>query len=215
MQKYPIIIGILEFRERGFSYTTVQKRWNVGASTVRRTVCRFEELGMSLNELKALSPEKVQALFYPEEAIRRKEVPLPDYQKCYDRLHKKGSKVNLTFLWYEYKEQHPDGYQLTQFCEYYNRFVEEHYGTQKVVRDHRFQPKNDHRFQPVQMSSNSTNIQNAVDSIFVSLSYLRQYGSVAEVHLSDYLVLSSVRLACKVEAIGSVEKTVQYALRKN
>ena len=132
MQKYPIIIGILEFRERGFSYTTVQKRWNVGASTVRRTVCRFEELGMSLNELKALSPEKVQALFYPEEAIRRKEVPLPDYQKCYDRLHKKGSKGNLTFLWYEYKEQHPDGYQLTQFCEYYNRFVEEHYGTQKV-----------------------------------------------------------------------------------
>ena len=85
----------------------------------------------------------------------------------------------------------------------------------EVVRDHRFQPKNDHRFQPVQMSSNSTNIQNAVDSIFVSLSYLRQYGSVAEVHLSDYLVLSSVRLACKVEAIGSVEKTVQYALRKN
>ena len=85
----------------------------------------------------------------------------------------------------------------------------------KGVRDHRFQPKNDHRFQPVQMSSNSTNIQNAVDSIFVSLSYLRQYGSVAEVHLSDYLVLSSVRLACKVEAIGSVEKTVQYALRKN
>ena len=84
-----------------------------------------------------------------------------------------------------------------------------------IVRDHRFQPKNDHRFQPVQMSSNSTNIQNAVDSIFVSLSYLRQYGSVAEVHLSDYLVLSSVRLACKVEAIGSVEKTVQYALRKN
>ena len=83
------------------------------------------------------------------------------------------------------------------------------------VRDHRFQPENDHRFQPVQMSSNSTNIQNAVDSIFVSLSYLRQYGSVAEVHLSDYLVLSSVRLACKVEAIGSVEKTVQYALRKN
>ena len=85
----------------------------------------------------------------------------------------------------------------------------------EFVRDHRFQPENDHRFQPVQMSSNSTNIQNAVDSIFVSLSYLRQYGSVAEVHLSDYLVLSSVRLACKVEAIGSVEKTVQYALRKN
>lgn len=84
-----------------------------------------------------------------------------------------------------------------------------------LVRDHRFQPENDHRFQPVQMSSNLTNIQNAVDSIFVSLSYLRQYGSVAEVHLSDYLVLSSVRLACKVEAIGSVEKTVQYALRKN
>lgn len=132
MQKYPIIIGILEFRSRGLSYSTIQKRWNVGASTVRRTVCRFEELGMSLEELKAHDPAEVQELFYPSEEARRKDAPLPDFQKCFDRIHQKGSKANLTFLWYEYKEQYPDGYQLTQFCEYYRRFVEQSYGSESV-----------------------------------------------------------------------------------
>lgn len=132
MKEYPIIVGILEFREKGFSYETIQRRWKIGASTVRKTVCRFEELGMSLEEIKSRSPEEVQELFYPKDALRRKSVPLPDFQECFDRLHEKGSKVNLTFLWYEYKEKHPDGYQLTQFCEYYNRFVEKCYGHDDV-----------------------------------------------------------------------------------
>ena len=132
MQDYPIIIGILEFLEKGLSFKTTINRWHVGVSTINRTVCRFRELGMSLKELKSLPPEKVQELFYPKEEIRKKKVPLPDFQKCYDRLHEKDSKVNLSFLWYEYKEQHPEGYQPSQFYEYYNRFLKENYGTEHV-----------------------------------------------------------------------------------
>jgi transposase len=30
--------------------------------------------------------------------------------------------LTLTQLWLEYKEKHPDGYQYTQFCEYYHRW---------------------------------------------------------------------------------------------
>ena len=44
-----------------------------------------------------------------------------------------GSRTNLTFLWIDYKKEHPDGYQLTQFTEYYNRYVKENYGDDDVT----------------------------------------------------------------------------------
>jgi transposase len=43
--------------------------------------------------------------------------PQPDCNYIYHELKKKG--VTLLLLWQEYKEQHPDGYQQTQFCEIY------------------------------------------------------------------------------------------------
>jgi transposase len=43
-----------------------------------------------------------------------------------DELHRELRKkgVTLQLLWQEYKEQYPDGYQYTQFCEHYRRWVE-------------------------------------------------------------------------------------------
>lgn len=46
----------------------------------------------------------------------------------YDRIHDKYSKVNLSFCWFEYKQENPDGYGQSQFCELYNWFVEKNFG---------------------------------------------------------------------------------------
>jgi transposase len=45
--------------------------------------------------------------------------PLPPIDYLVRELRKKH--VTLALLWAEYKEAHPDGYQYTQFCEYYRR----------------------------------------------------------------------------------------------
>jgi transposase len=45
----------------------------------------------------------------------------------YRELRRKG--VTLTLLWQEYKAVYPDGYQFTQFCEHYKRWL----GTQELV----------------------------------------------------------------------------------
>ena len=128
MKDYNTIVGVLEFREKGFSFRTIQKRFQIGMGTIERTIKVFDDSGLTLDELKAKDPKDVEDLFYPQNQIRRKKVPLPDFAECYDRIHAPGSKVNITFLWYEYKEEHPDGYQLTQFTEHYNRYVKDHYG---------------------------------------------------------------------------------------
>lgn len=46
---------------------------------------------------------------------------MPDWADVHQELKRKG--VTLTLLWDEYKRDHPDGYQYTQFCEYYRRFA--------------------------------------------------------------------------------------------
>ena len=80
-----------------------------------------------------MDPDKVRKMFYPPDQMRRKITQLPDYQKVFDRLNAKDSRANLFFLWKEYKQQNPDGYQYTQYNEYYNRFVKEHYGSLDVT----------------------------------------------------------------------------------
>lgn len=72
---------------------------------------RYKQLGISLDDLKQMEPAKVEATFYPQENIRCKDISQPDFQKYYDRMMQKGNKVNLFYLWLEYKQEHPDGYQ--------------------------------------------------------------------------------------------------------
>ncbi len=117
MKDYNTIIGILKFRQKGFSFRTIQKRFQIGMGTITRTEKVFKNTGLSLEDLKAMDPTAVEELFYPQEKVRRKKVALPDFGEYYRRIHAPGSKVNITFLWYEYKEENPDGYQLTQFTE--------------------------------------------------------------------------------------------------
>ena len=54
-----------------------------------------------------MEPAQVEMMFYPPENLQRKTIPLPDFQTYYDRIHAKGSKVNVAFCWLEYKEDNP------------------------------------------------------------------------------------------------------------
>ena len=62
MQKYSTIIGVIELRQSGVGYRTTKKRYNIGNSTVTLIMNRFHELGLSLEELKAMPPKKSRKL---------------------------------------------------------------------------------------------------------------------------------------------------------
>ena len=86
---------------------------------------RFNESGRDYETLKQMSAEEVENLIYPPENIRRKDVSvMPDYQAVYERLSKPGSKANLFYLWLKYKKECPSGYQYTQYCHYFKKFIE-------------------------------------------------------------------------------------------
>ena len=71
-----------------------------------------------------MPPNEVEELFYLSKNLQRKEFQLPDFQYYYGRIPANGSKVNISYCGLEYKEQNPDGYEKSQFYEYFNRFVE-------------------------------------------------------------------------------------------
>ena len=68
----------------------------------------------------------------PENLRRKDDSVMPDYQAVYERLTMPGSKANLFYLWLKYKKDCPSGYQYTQYCLYFKRFVEKHYGSEAV-----------------------------------------------------------------------------------
>src|SRR3990172_5152051 len=71
--------------------------------------------------------------------------PLPNFDYLYREI-KAHKKFNLTLdlLWREYKEQHPEGYQYSQFCQLYRRsrdkldycIPQDHRGGEKIFVDY-------------------------------------------------------------------------------
>ena len=109
MQDYNTIIGVIQMRQNDCSFSVIQKRYHIGSGTTQRILSRFEASGLTVEELRQMEPHTVEELFYPPEQVRRKDIPLPDFQYYYDRIHAKGSKINIAYCWIEYKTEHPDG----------------------------------------------------------------------------------------------------------
>ena len=128
MQDYNTIIGVIVMRQNGCSFSVIQSRYHIGSGTAQRILDRFKDSGFTLKELKAMEPQQVEEVIYPPANLQRKDTPMPDFQYYYDRIHAKGSRINIAYCWLEYKQEHPDGYEQSQFYEYYNRFVEQNFG---------------------------------------------------------------------------------------
>ena len=71
MQDYSTIFGIIDMRLRGISYGDCCARYKIGHSTVTLIMSRYDRLDNSLEDLKAIAPADVEALFYPPENTRR------------------------------------------------------------------------------------------------------------------------------------------------
>ena len=97
----------------------------VAKSTVADYIKRFKELGLSIEQINVLDDDALRLQFFPDIAsiaISRKA--MPNFNYVHQELkRRKKTKVTLYLLWEEYKEDHPDGYQYTQFRVHYKRFV--------------------------------------------------------------------------------------------
>lgn len=108
----------------GLSEREIAASCRIAHSTVSNYLKRAEKAGLGWPEAAGISEAELGArLFATSHPPPGDGRPLPDCQYIQEEL-RSHRKVNLTLtqLWLEYKERHPDGYQYTQFCEYYRRW---------------------------------------------------------------------------------------------
>ena len=130
----------------GLSRRQVAHSLNVSRSTVADYLYRAERAGMTWPLSEDLPDQELeQRLFPPGAAVVLSAKAVPDFDYIYREL-KAHKKFNLTLdlLWREYKEQYPDGYQYSQFCERYRRWQkkldfcmrQDHRGGEKLFVDY-------------------------------------------------------------------------------
>lgn len=79
-------------------------RYKIGSRTLSLIMERYHAGGIPIEELQMIPPKEVELLFYPQKNIKKKDIPLPDFQYYYDRIHAPNSRVNISYCWLDYKE---------------------------------------------------------------------------------------------------------------
>jgi transposase len=78
---------------------------------------------LDYGEIESLSDEELANFLKPSESDSVKTArPLPNWEEVHQELQRKG--VTLKLIWEEYKQDHPGGYQSSQFNAYYRRWAQ-------------------------------------------------------------------------------------------
>src|SRR3990172_5009024 len=87
-------------------------------STIADHLARAQRAGLGWPLPEGMDDAALEArLFAKPEPPPSASRPLPDWRTVHRELRKKG--VTLQLLHMEYKAEHPDGYEYTQFCRHY------------------------------------------------------------------------------------------------
>ena len=111
---------LLRLRAEGCSVRQMADSLGVPRSTVADYVRRVERAGLSWPLADDADEDAVLIQLFGEEGALNGRRPMPDWAEVH--AERKRASVTLQLLWFEYKAVHPDGYQYTQFCEYYHRW---------------------------------------------------------------------------------------------
>lgn len=101
----------------------IARSCGIGRSTVAEYARRAEAAGLSWPLPEELTEAQIeQLLFPPPPAIGSVERLVPVWSEVRQELHSKKN-VTLALLWEEYKEQNPQGYQYSRYCELYREWT--------------------------------------------------------------------------------------------
>jgi transposase len=102
----------------GLSQRQASRASGVGRASVAEYVERAQKAGL-LETWESLSGEELECRLYPpaRRALAQAERPEADWAAVHEELKRRD--MTLSLVWQEYREQHPDGYQYSRFCDLY------------------------------------------------------------------------------------------------
>ncbi len=101
----------------------IAKSCSIARSIIKEYLDRAQKAGLNWPLPADLDDATLENILFPQIfhiPQEKRQMPPMDY------LHRERKKkgVTLQLLWHEYKEANPDGYQYSQFCELYRKWVD-------------------------------------------------------------------------------------------
>lgn len=117
---------IIQLKDQGYSNRRIKGILKLSRQTVDDYVNRLKQTDKSYKELLKLGDESLRVLVFQEQAM---PVLNHRYADLQSRMHGfaddlKNRKTTRIILWEEYRQQVPDGYSRSQFCEHLGRYLE-------------------------------------------------------------------------------------------
>ncbi len=106
--------------ECGYSDRQIGRVFKMSHTTVGKIYGHVVKSGYTWPLPEDLDDAELERICYPPVKTYSGKRPLPDWNNVWKEMQRKG--MTLQLLWQRYKDDHPDGYQYTQFCELYNRW---------------------------------------------------------------------------------------------
>jgi len=104
----------------GLSRRQVAAALGVPYTTVADHLVRAQVAGMSWPLPDGMDDAALEARLFVTQPAAAMSRPTPDWGAVHKELRRKS--VTLLLLWMEYREQHPDGYQYSQFCDLFRKW---------------------------------------------------------------------------------------------
>ena len=111
---------ILRLRSLGLSRRAIARSLKIAPTSVGDYLLRAKAAGLCWPLPGDPDNAALERILFTKPEERPRKRPLPDWGQIHSELKRKH--VTLALLWQEYKADHPDGYQYSQFCELYRRW---------------------------------------------------------------------------------------------
>jgi len=117
------IVEILRLLEEGYSQREIASSVKCGKTTVGEIQRRSREYGLAYEKAAAMTDDAIKATLYPN-SYGKYVKPDPSWESIHERLmsHK---RLNLQYVWEEYRAAFPEGLSYSQFCRRYDEWQNE------------------------------------------------------------------------------------------
>jgi transposase len=131
--------------ELGLKDRAIARSCSIPRSSVSNYITRAQAAGLSWPLPRDMDDATVEKLLFPTVAPspERRQLQRPDFPIMHAELQR-HRHLTLQLLWMEYKENNPNGYQYSRFCELYSRWAhkldivlrQEHRAGERLFVDH-------------------------------------------------------------------------------
>jgi len=115
------IRDVLRLHAAGLTGRQIAHSVGTARSTVAECLRRAQAAGLAWPLPESLTETALDQRLYPAPMPSSEPRPSADWAGIHHELRRKG--VTLQLLWQEYREQHPEGYRYSRFCDLYRQWL--------------------------------------------------------------------------------------------